>query len=311
MRKLASGLVLLAALFVVSAAQAQNVRFIRTNGNDANACTLAQPCRTLARGIQAAPVRGEVRLLDSGAFGAGVTVAKSLTISGNGNTLILTGPTTVSASAARVAFRDLLLTGLGTVSNGIVVNAAATVHIVRCEVERYTDDGVHVDTGGSEVFVSESIFRNNGDDGFRVDGGDSTRVTVDSSRFENNADRGATIDDAQSSVTRSVFSGNGVDGLGVGTGNISVARSIAADNDSGFVVLQGAEMHLESSVATGNSSSGLFIGTGSASISNVTITNNGNGIVGFSDEVRSRGNNRVFGNGVDFPLGAPTPLGGT
>jgi hypothetical protein len=305
----------LVALFATSAAEAQNVRFVRTNGNDANACTLAQPCRTLQRGIQAAPVRGEVRLLDSGAFGAGVTIAKSLTISGNGNTLILSGSgddITINNAAARVVLRDLVLTGLGAGNAGIFVTAAASLHVVACEVERFPSSGLRIFDGSPELFVTDSIFRNNGA-GMRVESNTSSRVTVDRSHFENNSTSGATIDGAQANVTRSTFSGNDNDGLGVGSGTtISIAWSTAANNgSSGFSVLD-SDVQLESSVARGNAT-GVFVvfGTGVASISNMTVTDNNLGIRNFAT-VRTRGNNRVLGNADDFDGGGTTtPLGGT
>jgi hypothetical protein len=312
----------LVALFAGSAAEAQNVRFIRTNGNDANPCTLAQPCRTLARGVQAAPVRGEVRLLDSGAFGDGVGIAKSLTISGNGNTLILDGPISVGAGLARVAFRDLLLNGLGTVPNGIAVSAAATVHVVRCELERFEENGLLVDAGETEIFVVDSILRNNGQHGMELNGSGAARLTVDNSRFENNGVNGAELNSAQSSVTRSTFSGNAEDGLFAFGGAISIARSVAAGNGrAGFAAGNGSEMQLESSVSRGNSGSdsfidsGLFVGSNaSASISATTLTDNPAGILNFGD-VRTRGNNRVFGNGIDYDdfdgSGTLSALGGT
>jgi hypothetical protein len=258
-RRTAGLAIALGALCLVSAAQAQNVRFIRTNGNDANACTLTQPCRTLQRGIQAAPVRGEVRLLDSGAFGAGVTIAKSITISGNGNTLILSGADaiTVNNAAVKVVLRDLLLSGLGTGERGIVATAAATLHIIGCEVERFTFDGIVAQAGAIETFVTDTISRNNGDEGMVVFGNASTRLTVDSSRFENNGFRGARLNDAQASITRSTFSGNGEDGLAIDGGVASIAWSIAAGNGAiGFAALSGAEVQLESSVSRGNSGSG-------------------------------------------------------
>jgi hypothetical protein len=315
-------LALVALCLVASApAEAQNVRFIRTNGNDANACTLTQPCRTLARGIQAAPVRGEVRLLDSGDFGVGVTIAKSLTVSGNGNTLILSGVRsgeneaviTVDDAAVRVVLRDLLLTGLGSELEGVLVSSAASMHVVGCEIERFRTDGLLAHPGAGEIFVTGSTFRNNGGNGISIFGSGTTRVIVEGSRFENNFD-GASIADAQSSVTRSTFSGNEGSGLDIRRGAAGVAWSTAANNSAaGFLI--DVDAQLESSVARGNGGAGLFVsGSGVpaiASISNMTVTDNGVGIQNFGT-VRTRGNNRVFGNGTDFDnFGTITPLGGT
>jgi hypothetical protein len=310
-RRAAGMAVALVAFFAVSVAQAQNVRFIRTNGNDANACTLTQPCRTLQRGIQAAPVRGEVRLLDSGAFGAGVTIVKSITISGNGNTLILSGDDaiTINNAAVKVVLRDLLLSGLGTGADGVVVTAAASMHIVGCEVERFTENGIEVQAGAVETFVSDTILRNNGADGLVVSGNGTTRLSLENFRAENNGGAGALIADAQSSVTRSAFSGNGIEGIRFFNGAAGVAWSTSSNNAASGFDASNADVQLESSLARGNGVAGVFV-AGVASLSDMTVTDNSTGLSN-SGTVRTRGNNRIFGNGTDFVgPGTTTPLGG-
>jgi hypothetical protein len=301
----------LLGLFALSAAaQAQAVRFIRTNGNDANACTLTQPCRTFLRGVQATPVRGELRLLDSGPFGNGVTIAKSITVTGNDNTLILTGPIVINHPAAKVAFRDLLLTGLGTTPTGIVVTAAATVHIVGCEIERFAFDGVQVNSAdATEIFVSDTISRNNGEDGMDIRG-EAVRAAVDKSLFENNGSDGLRLDEgAQGIVARSTFSGNGDDGFILFGGVASIANSIASRNQIGFTI-SGGEAQIVSSVARDNVASGIF-NAGTLSLSKTTVSNNNVGIDN-SFVLHTRQNNRVFGNDDDFDGdGATAALGGT
>jgi hypothetical protein len=290
-----------------AAAQAQTVRFIHTAGDDASACTLSAPCRTLARGLAAAPVRGEVRLLDSGSFGNGVTIAKSLTISGQGNTLILAGPITVNASAAKVVFRDLLLNGRGITTRGINVASAAAVHISGCEIERFTQDGVYAGPGAAELFVVDSVSRNNGGAGMAVLGGEAT---VDQSRFENNVGFGLRASNAQTAVTRSAFSGNGT-GIGQNGGTVSVIGAIASDNSEfGYSVDGSGAMALESSTALGNGSAGLEVAAGTARISNMTVTHNTVGVDN-AGTVLSRGTSTVFENGKNFQGNAVETLAGT
>ncbi|MPZ55877.1 MAG: hypothetical protein GEU91_05115, partial [Rhizobiales bacterium] len=105
--RFASMLAIGAAVVCSTAAQAadDNTRYISITGNNANPCTLAKPCRSLQRGMVATPAGGEIRILDSGAYGNNATVRKSLTISGNGNTVYLGSPITVDKAGAVVALR--------------------------------------------------------------------------------------------------------------------------------------------------------------------------------------------------------------
>jgi hypothetical protein len=291
-------------------AAAQTIRFIATTGSDANACTAEAPCRTLARGIAAAPVRGEVRLLDSGSFGNGVTIAKSLTISGQGNTLILAGRSAgpagaaainVNAAGAKVVFRDLLMNGRGVTENGILVTNAASVHIVDCEIERYGAGiaAVLVGNAVTELFVTGSSSRNNGAHGLFLWGSaPNTPVTVENSRFENNGDYGVWALRGNLSVDSSTFSGNGGVGLG-GSGytTMHVKSSYALNNRVGFHVRSGESIALEGSVASGNEEAGVHADGGLAIISNLTVTGNKYGVyVGSGGTVFTHLNSTVSGN---------------
>ncbi len=98
-------------------------------------------------------------------------------------------------------------------------------------------------------------------------------------------------------------------------GVATVAWSKAASNAANGFVIAGAEMQIESSVVRGRPGAGIFNNNaaGSVSISNMTVTDNGTGVSNFGT-LRTRGNNRVFGNGADisnFGGGTLTPLGGT
>jgi hypothetical protein len=290
----------LGGLIAASAAEAQSVRYISINGNDANACTRTAPCRTLARGVQSAPVRGEVRLLNSGSFGAGVTIAKSLTVSGDGATLMLSGPVTVAASAARVVFRGLLFNGFGTTTFGVRINNANSVHIVECEFERFTDDGIFFDVATTELLITNTISRNNNDNGLHVDGNGSTKVVLENFRAENNVN-GVFIQNAQMSVSNSTLSGNSADGIQQHGGTSNVVSSTAANNGaSGFTVVDGGTMQLDSSVSRGNFN-GLFVGNQAntvARISNLSVTDNSLGIQN-NGTTETDASSTVFSNGVN------------
>jgi hypothetical protein len=51
--------------------------YLDSVGNDANPCTLLQPCRLLPAALNAVADRGEIWMLDSANYGATVTVGKS------------------------------------------------------------------------------------------------------------------------------------------------------------------------------------------------------------------------------------------
>ena len=94
MLKIASALLALAACATLAgpAPAADNTRYVSIAGKNTNPCTLAQPCKTLQRGIGLTPAGGELRILDSGFYGNNANIKKSLTITGNGHTVYLGAP---------------------------------------------------------------------------------------------------------------------------------------------------------------------------------------------------------------------------
>src|SRR5450432_4583230 len=87
-----------------SLANAQATRtWVSGTGDDVNPCSRTAPCKTFAGAISKTAAAGVISVLDPGGFGA-VTITKSMTIDGGG----------VEGSI------------LGSLTNGINVNAAAT-----------------------------------------------------------------------------------------------------------------------------------------------------------------------------------------
>jgi hypothetical protein len=288
-----------------------NTRYVSITGNDANACMLAAPCLTLQRGIDATPEGGELRVLDSGVSANSALIDKSITISGNGNTVYLGIPAVrIDHASAVVTVRDLTLNGQGTSSNGISIDVAAAVHIVRCVIHGFTRNGISASgPDAGKVFVRDSTSRDNGSFGLLSR---ASRLTVDNSRFDNNGLDGIYVDNGLATIGRSSASGNARHGLDVLTGSlgapsVSVVSTMAARNgENGFLVASGgATMAVESSVAHGNGNFGLavFVG-GIARISNSTFTSNAIGIAAFG-VIETRQNNTVGGNGFDVD---PTTL---
>jgi hypothetical protein len=298
-----------ATIAAASAHGADQIRYVSSTGVNTNDCTLAAPCRTLQRGINKTPAGGELRVLDSGGYGTSATIDKSITISGNRVTV--TGSAlAINAATATVALRGLEFNGIAANANGIRIEAAAAMHIEGCVIRGFAQDGIQVDgAAGTELFVIDTIARDNGDNGLSVINTTTARLTVDNSRFENNGLSGLFIaaPGIDAAVTRAVASGNGNVGIGTSgaSGRINISSTMSAHNSIGYSTSQSGQMTLDSATARGNNT-GLLLGVGAtARISNSVITNNNTGIQNGAT-VLTRRNNVVSGNTTD--LVGPPPV---
>ena len=304
-----------AVLLLSAAAEAAVTRFVASSGNDANACTLAAPCRTLQRGINVTPVGGELVVLDSASYGSAATILQSITISADGvsATLLNPGGVTIGGAGIVVALRGLHLNGGVAGGSGILIEDAAAVHIENCVVEGFARGRHPARTSGSnaKLFVIDSVARDNGGDGLHVIGtATMARLTVDNSRFENNAGDGLDVEGIESAITRTVISANGSDGIEQTGGRMNVTWTEAASNGgNGFVVTVSGAMTVDSSVARGNTSNGLLLGSGSASatVSNSVFTDNAIGIANAGTTLLTRENNTIAGNASPQPVIGPRP----
>jgi hypothetical protein len=268
-------LALCSAFPLLGAARAQI--FISASGNDSNACSRTAPCRTLQRGVNATSPGRELTILTSGEYGR-ATITKGMTVLAEGVSANIRSFASnlaaidIDASGQKVALKGLFLTGGNRGGVGIQVRAAASVHIEDCTVERFVFGGIRLISTGSEVFVSNTVSRNNASDGLRAPfTGASDRLTVDNSRFENNAGNGLVAFDGVTTITRSIFSGNG-DGsantgngvwLGTGGGVMNVSESTASENRNNGFYVQGGRMNLDDVVArTSSAQTGLYIDDG-------------------------------------------------
>ena len=185
---------------------ADNIRYISVTGKNANSCTFAEPCRSLQRGINTTPTGGDLRILESGDYGVNANVNRSMTISGNGHTVILGNPIIINNADAVVVLRGLVLDGQGAVADGIRITAAAAMHIEQCLVRGFTGQGIRVASSNvDQVFVVDSTVRDNGLFGFN--GQVASRVTIDNSHFLNNISAGV-ITGVNTAIHRSTASFN-------------------------------------------------------------------------------------------------------
>jgi hypothetical protein len=306
-------LILALTVFAADGAQAHDVRFIASNGNDANNCKRTTPCLTLQRGVDRAAAGSELIILDSGDFGDGATIDKSITISAVGVSATIGGGITVNAADAIVVLRGLRLNGAGAAVIGIDIANAAAVHIVGCEVRDFGSHGIAaVTAAATNLFVSDSVARNNGVEGLVFLAGAGGLLVVDNSRFESNGGSGLDIQFSEAKITRTIAAGNAAYGIFQFGGETNVSRTTAAHNGlEGYALFGVGQMTLEESVARGNLT-GLHVEGGStARISSTVVTNNGTGpLVDAGATLLTRRNNTVTGNTTDVS-GTLTRLRGT
>jgi hypothetical protein len=304
---LSVGYVLFVA-FLAPLSQAQVQRtFLSGLGSDANPCSRAAPCRTVATAIGQTNAGGVVAILDSAGYGP-FTVNKAVTVEAPlgvyaGVTVFSGHGISVSIAANdRVTLRGLNINSQGTDGNGIEFNGGGTLHIENCVIEGFTisqGEGISV-FGSGRVLVKDTILKNN-TVGIQLFAQSSntlfailTNVTV-----AGNSSVGLTVSAFASAlfegaITRSSFSDNGV--------GIQITSA-----DSGGTAL----MDVESCLITNNINVGLsvfsFSGLGAASISNCTISHNGAGYhIDQGAFIYSRVNNTIIGNGS--VSGSLTPL---
>jgi hypothetical protein len=284
------------AIFAFSAAagaQPQFITYVSATGNDANPCTAqSAPCRTLQRGVNVTPAGGELRLLTP--IHGNVAVAKSITIFGNGATII--GVISINNASAVVALRDLTLNGRHAFGTGINILAAAAVHIEDCTIERYTGEGIFLSgSTATKLFVSETVSRDNGDIGlmaFNV----NARVAVEYSRFENNGGSGLFIKAAKVNVLRSTVSGNHY-GVHLDGGTANFTETTVADNVNTGIEFEGtASVTLASLVVRGNNTGLSVASTAAVSLTGSIITSNPNYAIVNLGTLHTLQNNTLGGN---------------
>jgi len=216
----------LAAVSIPAVHAADSTRFVSTTGKNSNNCTLAAPCRSLQHGVDVTPAGGELRILDSGFYGANAVIRKSMSIIGNGHTIYLNRPIVINDASAIVVLRSLVLSGQGTVQDGVRITDASAVHIERSVIYRFVRHGMFAPATNLSLFVLDSVVRDNGANGLITAGNGSVRLTVDNSRFTNNGGAGISLTKGHSTIHRSTLSGN-ERGLSATGCNVTIMSTVA------------------------------------------------------------------------------------
>ncbi len=257
--------------FASASAQAASFRaYVALNGNDANPCTLQQPCRLLPAAIATTNAGGEVWLLDSANYNTGpVNIDKSITIlavPGVLGSVVALGGNAINIATAGVSvtLRNLNILPYPGASGfrGIHMTNGAKLTVQNCNIVDFSSGrGLSVTTA-AQVTVIDSVFRGH--------------------------DRGATFDSgATARISGSHFSGSFVGVHATAntaslTTTVTVSNSIASNNDYGivaetYVATGTTRLFVKDSVIESNSQVGLWAyvsGDAQGGISEATASNN-------------------------------------
>lgn len=260
---IAFALSILAATDAVATAQRT---FVASNGNDANACSIALPCRSFAAAIAQTTSGGEVIVLDSAGYGT-VTIAKSVSI--NAASGIYAGVSVTTGDGITiddgggnsiiVVLRGLTVTGLGGAS-GIRVTHAATTHVEDCVIAGFPGNGI-IHLAGM-LYANDTILRNNGTGVYLFASATANldRVRIEAGNSGLYAQNGAHV-----TIANSVVSGNSVYGVAAITGSgtaeteVDVAHTEVTYNNIGVYSKSSitgpntSNAYVEDSNLTGNS----------------------------------------------------------
>ena len=162
-----SFLAILAACLACGEASAGARASIASTGNDANPCTIAQPCRLLPAALAIVDDGGEIWMLDSANFNtAGVSITKSvsiLAIPGALGSVLATGggaAFSINVPSGAVKLRNLIIRSLGAVSGtGISVTTVGSLVVEGVTVERLSFGLLA--SGQSTISIVDSALRSN------------------------------------------------------------------------------------------------------------------------------------------------------
>jgi hypothetical protein len=250
------GLVLSCTTF----AEAQATRtWVSGVGDDVNPCSRTAPCKTFAGAISKTATGGYIDVLDPGGFGA-ITITKSITIEGGdslaGVVVLGTNAIVVNAAGANVTLRNLDLEGGGTGLDAILVQAAASVHVEKCNIIDFAGNAINLAAGGAGVslFVSDTSIRHT--NGIYLVNG---RVTIDNLRAEANL-RGVYVSANAIATVRNSYVAGGYEGLSTVASSsiLNIENSVITNNVWGVSSGGGGTVRVSNSGILSNSTGGLW-----------------------------------------------------
>lgn len=284
-------LVVFLVLLPTAGAAQLNRSAVSINGIDTNPCTVASPCRSFGAAASQTNAGGELVALSSGGYGP-FTITQSITVSGAPGVhaaLTSTGMDGILINATAfddIVLRNLVLIGTGTGSYGIRAVMARSLHVERCWIHGFTQDGILSTAKSTQI-------------------DDSTLQETPGTAIEARSQLVGTSIGMR--VTNSRIDDAGVGILAATLSRVVVSNTAIAGSTSGVYVAADAnpaDMLVDRSTMIGNGTGAYATtsGAGAATLrlSNNTITYNGTGVSASSATVYSYGNNNIDANSTDL-----------
>lgn len=284
-----AGLVLSTAIPSPASAELPRTFASAVRGNDSNSCTLASPCRNVARALTQVSAGGEVVILDSGDY-LPFTVDKAVRVQASpgihaGFTVTADGIVVNAGSGDVVVLAGLRVQGLGG-TYGITFNTGQALSVTNCSVSGFPLAGIY-SVGSGSLNVEDTTVRDSG-----------AGIVFSPS-----------ANTATASMNRVRAEGNGGGGLAVIRGLATIRDSVAVGNESGIIVSNlggspaSAELHVESCVVS-NNVYGITVTNANTRLylSDSTVADNSG--IGIEQQngstALSRKNNTIEGNGINI-----------
>jgi hypothetical protein len=297
-------------LLLALPAQAQLFRaYLSQNGSDANACTLAAPCRLLPAALNAVAAGGQIWILDSANFNTStVNVTKSVSISalpGQNGSLVATGGTpamVVNAPGATVSLRNLVFTDnvLNHGTEGLKITSALSVSVENCQFVDLNLDSLVAINNSAFVHVADSTFRNV--NGWSVASWNGPNINVTNARMQHTEGPFVFTTSAGTTSTMSITDST----ISDGAEGIFVSSVVAGGVAKAFITrstIYGTTRALDSESSVAGAITLI-------TVSNSSVTKNQFGlyITGADASVKSLGNNYIADNAGDTGALTATPL---
>jgi hypothetical protein len=246
---LRSALAFLAVLLLSASAHAQIFRaYLTSDGNDANPCTLPQPCRLLPAALNAVADGGEIWMLDSANYNTGpVNITKSVTIlavPGVVGSVVAKGGNAIDINTAgvKVALRNLVIAPFpgGGGLHGIVVSNGTALTVENCLIANLPQTGIYVNTAAT-VRVADTTIRDNGWDGIDLFNG--ALATIARVTLSGNVSIGIYVSTTAGTTTKAAVSNTVLSGSfygyvvtshTTGTAVLTVGNSVSTGNSYGL-----------------------------------------------------------------------------
>ena len=271
--------------------------FVSANGNDANTCGRATPCRSFQIAHDKASAGGEINVLDPAGYGA-LTITKSISVVNDGvgsaGVLVPAGATGITINAGpndAINLRGLAIEGTGVGSTGIAFSTGGFLTIENCVVRNLTGSGIALGPSAStSMAISSTLVADNGAHGIYVQPSGSGAVSAVFTRVEarNNGQNGIGVygNFSTGSVKATIADSSAVNNGDTGF----LSYSVAGKAVTGVMVVRSVSDHNVTGLFATSANAVLWVGQ-----SSVTNNTSGWGTVGTA-VLLSYGDNTIDGN---------------